>query len=182
MTSSETCRDRRQHRRYDIDSGGFAMIRSGDTEVLGSIKDISAGGLSLSHIDDCNEIAEHSSLAINLVSEKLYAEKIPGKSIWSSKEEDGFTTSRVNMRCCGIAFEQLNSEMRGSAQRIHNFSQRQTTKNKGGCPMEPAFSFPLLQLTSRFLDRYTSHTPAQAAGCAETSRHKGCTRTYFLFF
>ena len=112
MTSTETYRDRRQHKRYTLDSGGFALIHANDTEVLGTIKNISAGGLSLSHIDDCEEIAEHSSLAINLISEKLYAEQIPGKSIWSSKEEGGFTTSRVNMRCCGIAFEQLNSEMR----------------------------------------------------------------------
>ena len=105
-------KDRRQHRRYDINSGGFAMIRSGDTEVLGSIKDISAGGLSLSHIDDCNEITERSSLAIDLISEKLCAEQFSGRSIWSKKEKSGFTTTRVNMRCCGIAFEQLNNEMR----------------------------------------------------------------------
>jgi hypothetical protein len=112
MTSTETYRDRRQHKRYTLDSGGFALIHANDTEVLGTIKNISAGGLSLSHIDDCEEIAEHSSLAINLISEKLYAEQILSKSIWSSKEEGGFTTSRVNMKCCGIAFEQLNNEIR----------------------------------------------------------------------
>ena len=112
MTSTETMKDRRQHKRYALDSGGFALIQANDTEVLGSIKDISAGGLSLSHIDNCEEITELLSLHISLISEKLYAEKIQGWSIWSSKEEGGFTTSRVNMRCCGIAFEQLNNEMR----------------------------------------------------------------------
>jgi hypothetical protein len=111
MTSTETMKDRRQHRRYDPDSGGFALIRSDDTEVLGSIKNISAGGLSLSHIDDCQEVAELSSLAINLISEKLYAQEFKGKSIWNSNEEASFSTSRVNMKCCGIAFEQLNNEM-----------------------------------------------------------------------
>ena len=112
MTSTETMKDRRQHRRYDLDSGGFALIRSDDTEILGSIKNISTGGLSLSHIDDCEGLAELSRLAINLISEKLYAQEFKGRSVWNSNEESGFSTSRVNMRCCGIAFEQLNSEMR----------------------------------------------------------------------
>ena len=111
MTSLETGKERRQFTRYEIDTGGFALVRSGDTEVLGTIKNISAGGLSLSHIDDCKKIAELSSLAINLISEKLYAQEFKGRSIWNSNEESGFSTSRVNMKCCGIAFEQPNSEM-----------------------------------------------------------------------
>ncbi|MHC4930246.1 MAG: PilZ domain-containing protein, partial [Planctomycetota bacterium] len=78
----------------------------------GTIKNISAGGLGLSHIDNCEEITELSSLYINLISEKLYSEKIQCRSIWSSKEEGGFTTSRVHIRCSGIAFEQLNNKMR----------------------------------------------------------------------
>ena len=112
MTLTESIIDRRQHKRYALDSGGFALIQANDTEVIGTIKDISAGGLSLSHIDNCEEITQLSSFYINLISEKLYSEKIQCRSIWSSKEEGGFTTSRVHMRCCGIAFEQLNNKMR----------------------------------------------------------------------
>ena len=106
----ETGKDRRQHRRYDIDSGGFALIRSDDTEVLGSIKNISTGGLSMSHIDGCEEIAELSTIAINLISDKHCAEKFNGKNIWSKREEGDFASSRIKMKCCGIAFEQLNNE------------------------------------------------------------------------
>ena len=80
--------------------------------VLDTIKNISAGGFSLTYIDNCEEIIELLSLHINLISENIYAEKIKSRSIWTSKEEGGFTTSRVLMRCCGIAFEQLNNEMR----------------------------------------------------------------------
>ena len=112
MASTATVIERRQHKRYALDSRGFALIQANDTEVLGTIKNISAGGLSLSYIDNCEEIIELTSLHINLSSENIYAEKIQSRSIWTSKEEGGFTTSRVHMRCCGIAFEQLNNEMR----------------------------------------------------------------------
>ncbi len=66
----------------------------------------------MSHMDGCAEMAEHSSIAINLISDKHCAEKFNGINIWSYREEDGFASSRVKMKCCGVAFEQLNNEMR----------------------------------------------------------------------
>ena len=111
MTSITTEKDRREHKRYDIDSGGFALIRSNGSEVLGSIKDISAGGFSLTHIDDCEDMAELSSLAISLISEKSCFEQFcSGRSIWSKREENQFSETKVKMRCCGVEFEQLNNE------------------------------------------------------------------------
>ena len=112
MDSITAGKDRREHERYEVDSGGFALIRSDDTEVLGSIQDISAGGLSLSHIDDSGNIPELSSLAIDLISEKLCAEHFNGKSIWSKSVEDEVSTAMVKMKCCGIQFEQLDNELR----------------------------------------------------------------------
>jgi hypothetical protein len=56
MTLTESIIDRRQHKRYALDSGGFSLIQANDKEVIGTIKNISAGGLSLSHIDNCEEI------------------------------------------------------------------------------------------------------------------------------
>jgi c-di-GMP-binding flagellar brake protein YcgR len=111
MTTIATEKERRQHKRYDIDSGGFALIRSNGSEVLGSIKDISAGGFSLTHIDDCVDMAELSSLAISLISEKSCFEQFcSGRSIWSKREESQFNETKVKMRCCGVEFEQLNNE------------------------------------------------------------------------
>jgi hypothetical protein len=111
MTSIAAEKDKRQHKRYDIDSGGFALIRSNGTEVLGSIKDISAEGLSLTHIDDCADIAELSSLTICLISEESCLEEFcDGRSIWSKREENDFSDAKVKMRCCGVEFEQLNNE------------------------------------------------------------------------
>ena len=126
MDSIATGKDRREHERYDVDSGGFALIRSDDTEVLGSIKDISAGGLSLSHIDDCGNIPELSALAIDLISEKLCAEHFNGQSIWSKSVEDDFSTAMVKMKCCGIQFGQLDTELR---LQLNNFIESLSKKS-----------------------------------------------------
>ena len=112
MTSIATGKDRRQYKRYDIASGGFALLKANDTEVLGSIKDISAGGLSLSHIEDNEEINELSIFSINLISEKNSIKQLNGRSLWSEREENFFATSIVKMKRRGIEFEQLNNEKR----------------------------------------------------------------------
>jgi hypothetical protein len=111
MTSIATEKDRRQYKRYNITSGGFALLQFDDTEVLGSIKDISAGGLSLSHIDDNVEINELSRISINLISERSCNKQLHGRNLWSKKEDGAFTTSMVKMKRRGVEFEQLDNKM-----------------------------------------------------------------------
>jgi len=112
MTSITSGKNRRQHERYDIASVGFALLQTNDTEVLGSIKDISTGGLSLSHIGDNEELSELSKISIYLIAEKTCYEQFSGRNIWSKKEESGLMTAMVKMTRRGIEFEQLNNEMR----------------------------------------------------------------------
>jgi hypothetical protein len=102
---------KRQYKRYNITSGGFALLQFDDTEVLGSIKDISAGGLSLSHIDDNVEINELSRISINLISERSCNKQLHGRNLWSKKEDGAFTTSMVKMKRRGVEFEQLDNKM-----------------------------------------------------------------------
>ena len=111
MNTTGTGQERRQHKRYDIASGGFVLLRSNDTEVLGSIRDISTGGLSLSHIDDDKGLREDARLDINLISEKICFKKLHGRNVWSKRETSEFVSSQIKMKCCGIAFEQLNDDM-----------------------------------------------------------------------
>ena len=82
MTSITTGKDRRQHKRYEIAGGGFALLQFNGAEVLGSVKDISTGGLSLSHIDDNEKINGLSSININLISKKTCYEHFTGRNIW----------------------------------------------------------------------------------------------------
>ena len=125
MTPEKQGIERRQHKRYDVASGAFALLKWNDSELLGSIKDISTGGLCLSHIDNNEDLKAPSKLIVNLISDKNCYENFIGRNIWSLKEEGGFTTARVNMRCCGLEFWQLNEE--GQLQ-IEEFISSRATK------------------------------------------------------
>ena len=111
MTFIEQEKDKRQHKRYDISSGAFALLKWNGSEVLGSIKDISTGGLCLSHIDDNEDLEALSRITVKLISEKICYENFIGRNIWSTNEEDDFTTAMVKMKRRGIEFGRLNDEL-----------------------------------------------------------------------
>jgi len=111
MTLIEQEKDKRQHKRYDISSGAFALLKWNGSEVLGSIKDISTGGLCLSHIDDNEDLEALSRITVKLISEKICYENFIGRNIWSTNEEDDFTTAMVKMKRRGIEFGRLNDEL-----------------------------------------------------------------------
>jgi len=111
MTTEDQDKNRRQHKRYDISSGAFALLKWNGSEVLGSIKDISTGGLCLSHLDENQNLDSLSRITINLISEKICCENFIGRNIWSTKDEGGFTTAMVRMKRRGIEFGQLNDEL-----------------------------------------------------------------------
>lgn len=110
MTPDVKGKERRQHTRYDITGGAFALLKWNGSELLGSIKDISAGGFSLSHIDDNEGLRHLAMITIDLISEKTYHENLVGRNIWSKKEAGGFTTAMVKMKRCGIEFVELNKD------------------------------------------------------------------------
>jgi hypothetical protein len=110
MKAAEEQKNERKHKRYDIASGAFALLKWNGTEVLGSIKDISRGGLSLSHIDGDEDLEALARITVNLISDKFCYENFIGRSIWSKKEEGAFTTAMVKMKRCGIEFGQNNEE------------------------------------------------------------------------
>ena len=121
MTAIEHGKERRQHQRIDIDSGAFALLRSGGMEVLGSIKDISAGGISLSHIDENDGFNDDLSIiSVKLMSETLCYENFSGRNVWSKKEEGGFISAMVQMKHRGIEFAQLDNEKQLQLQNFIN--------------------------------------------------------------
>ncbi len=112
MISQETADEKRQHKRYDISSGAFALLKWNGSEVLGSIKDISAGGLSLAHIADNEDIKDLSRITVNLISGKICRENFTGRNIWCINEENDFSSAMVKMKRRGIEFQGLSSDMR----------------------------------------------------------------------
>lgn len=102
--------NKREHNRHIIQNDVFVLLRQNDFEILGSIQDISDGGLCLFHIDENEVIDDNSLLSIQLISDKV-SEQFNGKSVWSKKEEGGFATALVKMKHRGIKFEKLNEKM-----------------------------------------------------------------------
>jgi len=109
MSKDDQSQNNRNHKRYNIKSGAFALLKSDEVEILGSIKDISVGGLCLSHIDECEEF-NGSEIKVNLISEKDCYENFPSKAIWNKQEDGGFMAAMVKMRRRGIQFEHLTPE------------------------------------------------------------------------
>ena len=110
MKAAEEQKNERKHKRYNLASDAFALLKWNGAEVLGSIIDISKGGLSVSHIDNNEDLEALARITVNLISEKVCCENFIGRSIWIKKEEGAFTSARVQMKQCGIEFGQINEE------------------------------------------------------------------------
>jgi hypothetical protein len=109
MTEKDDDQEQRRHKRYNIKSGAFALLKSNDLEILGSIKDVSNGGICLAHIDENQEL-EGDKITVNLISEGTCYENFPSKNIWDREEEGGFVAAMVKMRRRGVQFEKLTQE------------------------------------------------------------------------
>ena len=101
---------KREHKRYNINSGAFVLLKSKEVEILGSIKDISSGGLSMSHIDENKEFNGSDKISVNLISENTCCENFSSRTIWNSVEDGGFMAAMVKMRRRGVKFENLSSD------------------------------------------------------------------------
>jgi hypothetical protein len=101
--------EKREHKRYNINSGAFALLKTNELEILGSIKDISTGGLCLSHIDE-NKKLNGSKITINLICDDNCFEDFIGRNIWNVEEDGGFMAAMVKMRRRGLKFEHLSPD------------------------------------------------------------------------
>jgi hypothetical protein len=109
MTEKDDDQEQRRHKRYNIKSGAFALLKSNDLEILGSIKDISSHGICLAHIDENQELKD-DKITVNLITEDACYEDFPSKNIWDREEEGGFIAAMVKMKRRGVRFEELSKE------------------------------------------------------------------------
>jgi hypothetical protein len=109
MTEKDDDQEQRRHKRYNIKSGAFALLKSNDMEILGSIKDVSNGGICIAHIDENQEL-KGAKITVNLISDDTCYEDFPSKKIWDREEEGGFIAAMIKMKRRGVQFEQLSKE------------------------------------------------------------------------
>lgn len=120
MTESVEFFEQRKHKRYQVPSGSFVALGTGDA-ILGQIIDISMGGLAFRYIDT-KELAhaDESYLDIFMTEHNLCLIRVPFKTISEyeiantvvCKMVDGIPPGCRSMRRGGVEFGELTSEQR----------------------------------------------------------------------
>ncbi len=101
--------DKRKHRRFKIQDDAFAAIRS-ETSKLGTIENISRGGLAFRHIADEEQILGSFEMDIFLRKKKYYIKSVPFRAISDSYIDDHVPFSTLTMSQCRGQFGELTHD------------------------------------------------------------------------
>jgi hypothetical protein len=108
MNKSIDYTERRQHERSSVQNLVVGILNSGEPETIGSITDISMGGVKCTY----NELrmAPNGSpfRSIDLIADGHYLADIPCQNAWDVKMEPESYSKLTDLRQCGIQFGKLN--------------------------------------------------------------------------
>ena len=110
MDNMRTTRERRRFKRYRFLGGGIALIPLQSATLLGSIRDISIGGVGVTYIDEGAKLNESSGLKADMLEDKLYCKDINCKSVWDREVLNDFPLITVSMRQGGLQFVDLSPD------------------------------------------------------------------------
>ena len=86
------------------------MIPLQSATLLGSIRDISIGGVGVTYIDEGAKLNESSGLKADMLEDKLYCKEIQCKSVWDREVVNDFPLITVSMRQGGLQFVDLSPD------------------------------------------------------------------------
>jgi hypothetical protein len=105
MADMKTQNQRRKHKRFEVQDGAFVLLGP-DSNKLGSIKNVSLGGLSFSHKARKSASSELYELDIFFIGQDFYLEQVPFRAVWDlATKENPF--SSITMRRAGVKFGDL---------------------------------------------------------------------------
>lgn len=104
MAESMYTSDRREHKRSPAANGVTAVLITSAPEVIGSVIDISMGGVKIAYHEQKNTNLDFSELTVDLISDDRFVEAIPCKNAWNYKAGDEALHGSGDLRECGIAF------------------------------------------------------------------------------
>lgn len=107
MAESIYYSDRREHKRSLVTNGVTAVLIASSPEVIGSVIDISMGGIQIAYHEQKNTNINLSQLKVDLISDDRFVEAIPCKNAWNCKPMDSALSAAGNLRQCGIEFLDL---------------------------------------------------------------------------
>ncbi len=122
MTKRERFADRRQHKRFQVHDGAFAVLRPRSDiwgqviDIVGQIVDISPGGLMLRYIAGENRSHEPFKLDIVLAGDSFRLDNIPFKAVSDTDMTDPLSLTPTTMRGQSVQFGALTHEQEAQLQ------------------------------------------------------------------
>ncbi|MBE9520568.1 MAG: PilZ domain-containing protein [Proteobacteria bacterium] len=107
MAESMYYSNRREHKRSPAANGVTAVLIASAPEVIGSVIDISMGGVKIAYHEQKNTNLDFSELKVDLISDDRFVEAIPCKNAWNYEAGDKALHGSGDLRECGIAFLDL---------------------------------------------------------------------------
>ena len=110
MTTSQEFTERRQHARHPVQNGIIAMSKSSSI-TIGTLLDISLGGLAARYAFDDENIRSTFDIDILLTDTSFFLTNIPVSTVSDFELENQVPYSLIHERRCGLEFGELSEQM-----------------------------------------------------------------------
>jgi len=117
--------EKREHERFQVEEGIFAVLRNDDRN-LGEIIDISIAGLAFKYFIYEEKINGSSELDIFLIDSGFHSTGIPFKTVSDFEVNSNIPFSSVKLRRRGVQFTGLKH---GQLSQIENFIKNHTSRH-----------------------------------------------------
>ena len=109
MKKSRDAKERRKHKRKTMENIVVGIINHEDPETIGTIIDISQGGVKCAYNELRMTPDKSVSRSIDLIAGSQYVLEVPCKSIWQTAIEKQSHNKSTIVKHCGIQFDELTS-------------------------------------------------------------------------
>ena len=107
MNESRDNTERRKHVRASVQNVVVGILNSGDPVAIGSITDISMGGVKCTYTEPRMAPEVNSIHSIDLIAGSHYLVDIPCDYAWNDRLEKDSTSQLTDVRRCGLQFGTL---------------------------------------------------------------------------
>ena len=107
MKESRDYTEQRQHERSYLHNIVVGILSSGEPVAIGSITDISLGGVRFTYDELTMAPNDNPCHSIDLIADDYYLGDIPCEYAWNIKVETESFFNLTNLRQCGIQFGKL---------------------------------------------------------------------------
>ena len=107
MKENSDYTERRQYKRASVKNVVIGVLKTGEPALIGSITDISYGGVKFTYQEFRTEFKKDPIESIDLIADSNYMLDFPCSYAWNKKVETE-TNLKSNLRQYGIQFGKLN--------------------------------------------------------------------------